>query len=93
MRNKENNVKGTGTQQLAQENERLRKDEKMLRLLCETSSSAFIYYNYLEDRFETMANWDHFFDFSISNMEDLSKLYDRVEEQYEIPLREGLFIE
>ncbi|MDE5938461.1 MAG: bifunctional diguanylate cyclase/phosphodiesterase [Lachnospiraceae bacterium] len=93
MRNKENNVKGTGTQQLAQENERLRRDEKMLRLLCETSSSAFIYYNYLEDRFETMANWDHFFDFSISNMEDLSKLYDRVEEQYEIPLREGLFIE
>ncbi|MDE7357953.1 MAG: GGDEF domain-containing protein, partial [Lachnospiraceae bacterium] len=87
------NVKGNGTQQLAQENERLRQDEKMLRLLCETSSSAFIYYNYLEDRFETMANWDHFFDFSISNMEDLSKLYDRVEEQYEIPLREGLFIE
>ena len=90
---KENNVKGNGTQQLVQENERLRRDEKMLRLLCETSSSAFIYYNYLEDRFETMANWDHFFDFSISNMEDLSKLYDRVEEQYEIPLREGLFIE
>ena len=86
-------MKGNGTQQLAQANERLRQDEKMLRLLCETSSSAFIYYNYLEDRFETMANWDHFFDFSISNMEDLSKLYDRVEEQYEIPLREGLFID
>ncbi len=65
----------------------------MLRLLCETSSSAFIYYNYKEDRVETLGSWDYFFDFSVSDMEDLSKLYDRVEEQYEIPLKEGLFIE
>ncbi len=76
-----------------QENEKLRQDEKMLRLLCETSSSAFIYYNYQEDRVETLGSWDHFFDFSFSDMADLSKLYDRVEEQYDIPLREGLFIE
>lgn len=65
----------------------------MLRLLCETSSSAFIYYNYKEDRVETLGSWDYFFDFSVSDMKDLSKLYDRVEEQYEIPLKEGLFIE
>ena len=65
----------------------------MLRLLCETSSSAFIYYNYKEDRVETLGSWDYFFDFSVSDMNDLTKLYDRVEEQYEIPLKEGLFIE
>ena len=65
----------------------------MLRLLCDTSSSAFIYYNFREDRVDTLGNWDHFFDFSIFSMDDLSKLYDRVEEQYEIPLRDGLFIE
>lgn len=76
-----------------EENEKLRREEKMLRLLCDTSSSAFIYYNFREDRVDTLGNWDHFFDFSISSMDDLSKLYDRVEEQYEIPLREGLFIE
>lgn len=78
---------------LEEENEKLRRDEKMLRLLCDTSSSAFIYYNYREDRIETMANWDHFFDFQISHVTDLSKLYERVEEQYEIQLKEGLFIE
>lgn len=78
---------------LEEENEKLRRDEKMLRLLCDTSSSAFIYYNYREDRVETMANWDHFFDFQISHVTDLSKLYERVEEQYEIQLKEGLFIE
>lgn len=89
----ENNERGNGTQQFAQEYEKLRRDEKMLRLLCETSSSAFIYCNYKEDRVETLGSWDYFFDFSVSDMNDLTKLYDRVEEQYEIPLKEGLFIE
>lgn len=93
MIKKEINTKGTGTQQLVQENEELRREEKKLRLLCDTSSSAFIYYNYRENRIETLGNWDHFFDFSISAPGDLSKLYDRVEEQYKIPFREGFLIE
>ncbi len=86
-------MKGNGNSLLEEENGKLRQDEKMLRLLCDTSSSAFIYYSYQDDRFETLGNWNHFFDFSISDRKDLTKLYDRVEEQYEIPLREGLFIE
>ncbi len=85
--------KGNGTQLIAEEYQRLRDDEKMFRLLCETSNSAFIYYNYKEDRVRTLANWDHFFDFPISDMKDLSRLYESVEEQYAIPFREGLFIE
>ncbi len=76
-----------------EENEKLRREEKMLRLLCDTSSSAFIYYNFREDRVDTLGNWEHYFDFSISAMDDLNILYDRVEEQYKIPLKEGLFIE
>lgn len=86
-------TKEKGTELIGQEYQQLRDDEKMLRLLCETSSSAFLYYNYKEDRVRTLANWDHFFDFSIADMRDISKLYDCVEEKYEIPLREGLFIE
>lgn len=81
------------TELTGQEYQQLCDDEKMLRLLCETSGSAFLYYNYKEDRVRTLANWDHFFDFSIADMRELSKLYDSVEEKYEIPLREGLFIE
>lgn len=76
-----------------EENEKLRREEKMLRLLCDTSSSAFIYYNFREERVDTLGNWEHYFDFSISAMDDLNILYDRVEEQYKIPLKEGLFIE
>lgn len=74
-------------------NQKLSKDEKMLRLICETSSNAFLYYNCEEDRIQTFANWDHFFDFTITEMHDLSRLYDCVEEQYVIPLEEILFIE
>lgn len=81
------------TELIGQEYQQLRDDEKMFRLLCETSNSAFIYYNYKEDRVQTLANWGHFFDFPISDMKDFSKLYDCVEEKYSIPLREGLFIE
>ncbi len=74
-------------------NQKLRKDEKMLRLICETSNSAFLYYNYEEEKVQTIANWDHFFDFTIQDIRDLTKLYDCVEEKYMIPLREVLFIE
>ncbi len=80
-------------QQLGEDYQQLRDDEKMYRLLCETSNSAFIYYNYEEDRVRTLADWAHFFDFAISDIKDLPKLYECVEEQYAILLREGLFIE
>lgn len=83
-----------GWKQLTEEEyQKLCDDGKMFHLLCETSNSAFIYYNYKEDRVRTIANWDHFFDFPVSGISDFSRLYDCVEEQYAIPLREGLFIE
>lgn len=85
--------KGSSAELSEAEFQKLRDDEKMFRLLCETSNSAFIYYNYEEDRVRTLASWEHFFDFSITDMKDLSRLYDSVEEKYVIPLREGLFIE
>ena len=65
----------------------------MLRLICETSNSAFLYYNYEEEKIQTIANWEHFFDFTIQDIRDLTKLYGCVEEKYLIPLREVLFIE
>lgn len=74
-------------------NQKLIKDEKMLRLICETSNSAFLYYNFTDNRFQTVANWDHFFGFTVMDLHDLARLYDCVEEQYIIPLREVLFIE
>lgn len=74
-------------------NRKLVRDEKMLRLICETSQSAFLYYNYEENIVRTIANWDHFFDFSVTDLDDFKKLYDCVEERYIIPLGEVLFID
>ena len=74
-------------------NQQLMENEKMLRLICETSNSAFLYYSYEERKVQTMAKWNHFFDFMISDISELTKLYDYVEEKNVIPLRETLFIE
>lgn len=74
-------------------NQKLSRDEKMLRLICETSNSAFLYYNYEEGRVQTLANWDYFFDFAITDVHDLGRLYECVEEKYMIPLKEILFID
>ena len=74
-------------------NQKLRREEKMLRLICETSNSAFFYFYYEEEKIQTIANWEHFFDFTIQDIRDLTKLYGCVEEKYLIPLREVLFIE
>ena len=74
-------------------NEKLSREEKMLRLICETSHNAFLYYNFADDRFQTVANWNHFFGFTVTDTRDLNRLYDCVEEQCVIPLSEILFIE
>ncbi len=82
-----------GAEALAAENQELRREQRKLRLICETSNSAFIYYNYQEDSIETLANWDHFFGFQVTRISELDKLYERVEDQYVIPLKEGLYLE
>ncbi len=74
-------------------NRKLMKDVKMLHLICETSNSAFLYYNYEEDTFRTIANWDYFFDFEVKSTKDFNRFYDCVEEKYAVPLKEALFIE
>lgn len=78
---------------LSSVNRKLMKDVKMLHLICETSNSAFLYYNYEEDTVRTIANWDYFFDFQVKSREDFSRFYDCVEEKYVTPLKEALFIE
>lgn len=78
---------------LYEENRKLMQDAKMLRLICETSTSAFIYYSYEEKKIRTIANWDYFFDFKLTDMRQFTKFYDWVEEKYRAPLKEVLFLE
>ena len=60
-------------------NQRLTIDEKMYRLICDTSSNAFLYVNFVENEVRTLANWDFFFpDVEIRYIKDLAKLYSQV---------------
>lgn len=74
-------------------NQKLSNDEKMFRMICTTSSSAFLYYNFDEDIVKTLANWEFFFDVDIHEVKDFSRLYHCVEDKYMAQLRELLFIE
>lgn len=75
-------------------NQKLEKEERMLRLVCDTSSNAFLYVNFEEKDIKTLANWSFFFpDVEIRDMKDLAKLYSKVEERYVLPFRELLNLE
>lgn len=74
-------------------NQRLNSDEKMFRMICNTSSSAFLYYNFEEDYVKTLSNWKFFFDVDINEIKDFAKIYNCVEDKYMLPLRDLLFIE
>ncbi len=75
-------------------NQRLKNDEKMYRLICDTSSNAFLYVNFIDNDIRTLANWEFFFpEVEIRDMKDLAKLYSQVEDKYVLPLRDLLFLE
>lgn len=75
-------------------NKRLINEEKMYRLICDTSSNAFLYVNFVENKVRTLANWDFFFpDVEIRCINDLAKMYSQVEDKYVLPLRDLIFLE
>lgn len=74
-------------------NKKLSSDEKMFQMICNTSSSAFLYYNFEEDNIRTLANWEFFFDVEINELKDVSKIYSCAEDKYALQLRELFNIE
>ena len=72
-------------------NQKMENDERMYRLLCATSTNAFIYVNLLDGYVRTLGNWENFFpELQIRDVNDFSKLYPRMEEQYVLPFRKLL---
>lgn len=74
-------------------NRKLSDTEKMYRLLCETSEDAFLYYSFENNRYTTLGSWGDFFDFKVDNPKDVHQLFDAVEEEYIIPMRDTLYAE
>lgn len=74
-------------------NQKLTGTERMYRLVCDTSSSAFLYYSFERNEARTLGRWDEIFDFDIKDAGSIAMLYDIVEEAYAVPLREALYVE
>ena len=75
-------------------NQRIQADERMYRLICDSSSNAVLYFNIEKRTIRMLGNWSHFFeDVSIKSISDLTKLYAFVEEQSVLQFRELIFRE
>lgn len=74
-------------------NQRLGGQEKMYRLVCESSVSAFLYFSFENNKVQCLGNWDKYFDFEITQLKDIEKLYDIIDEQDIDKFRNNLFLE
>lgn len=74
-------------------NEKLLGNDKMFRMLCGTSSNAFLFYSFKDRRFETLGSWEQYFDFTITSATDFQNILGCVKSQYISALEETLYCE
>ncbi len=64
-------------------NEKLQNEQKMMKMIIETSTSAFVYYSYDRDETHVMGDWESYFDFTVRRISDLQRAVDYVDEAYQ----------
>ncbi len=74
-------------------NEKLLGNDKMFRMICGTSSNAFLFYSFSENRFETLGCWEKYFEFQVNNQADFQNILSCVKEKYSATLEAALFCE
>lgn len=74
-------------------NQKISAKERMYHMICDTVSGAFIYYSFEKNEITTLGKWNDFFDFEIREPKDAKKLFEVVEDEYILPLREVFFPE
>lgn len=74
-------------------NHRMGEQEKMYRLICESSVNAFLYFSYEDNIVQCLGNWNSYFDFTVTEAKDVARFFDVVEETDIQPLREHLSLE
>lgn len=72
-------------------NQKLTGNERMYRMICGMSSSAFLYYNFHENRIEVLGCFQKFFHFQVRSLMDLSHLFASVMDEFENTLRSVVF--
>ncbi|MBQ8527759.1 MAG: GGDEF domain-containing protein [Lachnospiraceae bacterium] len=74
-------------------NEKLLGNDKMFRMICGTSSNAFLFYSFSDHRFETLGNWEQYFDFPVNSVSDLKYITESINEAYVSELENALYCE
>jgi len=74
-------------------NQKLSLKDRMYQMIFDATDSAYLYYSFDKKEVTTMGKWKEFFDFDIKEVKEMEQLFEVVEEQYALPLREALFIE
>ncbi|MBR4086157.1 MAG: GGDEF domain-containing protein [Lachnospiraceae bacterium] len=74
-------------------NQKLKGNEGMYRLVCETSCDAFLYYSFEKDEVYTLGRWSEFFNFEIRSVNDLHLLYDIMSDFYVEKVRSLVYLE
>lgn len=74
-------------------NQKLLAKEKMYQMITDSVSSAYLYYSVEKNEDIMLGRWYDFFDFEVHNAKDLEKIFDAVEEEYYLPLREVFYSE
>ena len=63
-------------------NNRLIKEESMYQMICDTSSDAYLYYHFAENRTVQVGNWSHFFEFEFNDYKSLRQILDIVDSDF-----------
>lgn len=74
-------------------NQKLSVRERMYRLICESTSSAFLYYSFDKNEVVTLGRWSNYFDFDIKEAKELTRLVEAMDDSYAFSLRDALYIE
>lgn len=74
-------------------NQKLTSKERMYQMICDMADSAYLYYSFEKNEIITLGKWNDFFDFSVRDVKEITQLCDVVDDCFEIPLREVLFLE
>lgn len=74
-------------------NEKLLGNDKMFRMICGTSSNAFLFYSFKDHRFETLGLWEQYFEFQVTSTADFQNILSCVKSGYVTALEEALYCE
>ena len=74
-------------------NQKLATKEFMYHTICETSTSAFLFFDLKKNTIQMIGNWSGFFDFKVENRIDLNLIMEMYEEENEFEMQDIFFLE